>query len=597
MSDREYKRFAGQSVNNAGYHNHNWDLFHNGNELRDVSFPSLAAALKAIGSSQKTLYITTQHRITRSLTIPDNISLHVLQGGSFNVASGQVLTIPQPEAGNYQIFYGLGTVVSRKGRLNVFWWGAKGDGITDDYAPMQKTITQAQTAGIAVYIPSGARYRITQNLAITSSLTVYSDSIAGPRVFSGSSTLYGGPEIYFDASPSDRFAKASYALSIDTGSVGSEGFAQTRIRGIGISWSGLHAGGIYIEGAVDVGIEDCWLTGGLSNYGLGTQTGFGIYCLDAIVSKFTANTFRYMAYAIVAENYWNENVINENDFYTILDTCILLRGKDVASVRSTIAENNFISAKSGVKVCGNTNAVTIRENTFEIMTHNPIQATGTDPLDATSNGTPSNIRIRDNAFLACNGGVAGPHIQLLVDYATVSGNAVRNPAGGTTALVNVSSGSTGTVEIRDNDPDALTLATGDATVMSGISGTFTPALAFGGASVGITYAAATARYRKIEKNLVHVQGQIALSAKGSSTGNMTITGLPFVSENIGNLYCAPALRANNLTGITGNLQGALANNSQVIAISFLGTGALTNLTDANATNTTSFYFELTYRTT
>lgn len=64
-------------------------------------------------------------------------------------------------------------------------------------------------------------------------------------------------------------------------------------------------------------------------------------------------------------------------------------------------------------------------------------------------------------------------------------------------------------------------------------GTWTPVLAFGGASVGITYAAQAGTYTKIGR-LVTGRFVIVLSSKGSSTGAATIEGLPFtVGANLG----------------------------------------------------------------
>ena len=64
----------------------------------------------------------------------------------------------------------------------------------------------------------------------------------------------------------------------------------------------------------------------------------------------------------------------------------------------------------------------------------------------------------------------------------------------------------------------------------GDSGTFTPALDFGGAAVGLTYANRFGSYVRIG-NLVWFTIDIELSAKGSSTGTANITGLPFDLAN------------------------------------------------------------------
>ena len=57
-------------------------------------------------------------------------------------------------------------------------------------------------------------------------------------------------------------------------------------------------------------------------------------------------------------------------------------------------------------------------------------------------------------------------------------------------------------------------------------GTFTPTLAFGGASTGITYAVNSGSYTKIGR-LVTGRFVMVLSDKGSATGGATIEGLPF----------------------------------------------------------------------
>ena len=58
-------------------------------------------------------------------------------------------------------------------------------------------------------------------------------------------------------------------------------------------------------------------------------------------------------------------------------------------------------------------------------------------------------------------------------------------------------------------------------------GTWTPALKFGGANVGMT-GTFTGEYVKVG-GLVTVSGQLTLTAKGSSTGIVVVTGLPFVA--------------------------------------------------------------------
>ena len=72
------------------------------------------------------------------------------------------------------------------------------------------------------------------------------------------------------------------------------------------------------------------------------------------------------------------------------------------------------------------------------------------------------------------------------------------------------------------------------------TGSWTPVIAFGGASVGVTYTIQAGRYVRTG-NLVMATGQILLSSNGSSTGSVTITGLPFTSKNTTNQRHAPAV--------------------------------------------------------
>jgi hypothetical protein len=59
-------------------------------------------------------------------------------------------------------------------------------------------------------------------------------------------------------------------------------------------------------------------------------------------------------------------------------------------------------------------------------------------------------------------------------------------------------------------------------------GTWTPGVAFNGASVGITYGGRQGSYVKVGQ-MVYASFNIVMTSKGSSTGSSTITGLPFTS--------------------------------------------------------------------
>ena len=125
-------------------------------------------------------------------------------------------------------------------------------------------------------------------------------------------------------------------------------------------------------------------------------------------------------------------------------------------------------------------------------------------------------------------------------------------------------------------------------------GTWTPVIAFGGASVGITYSAQSGNYTKIG-NRVLVSCYVALSNKGSSTGAITITGLPFTSANTSFMFNSMSIAGFNLASISGSLQAYNApNTSTVSEITYLGTGTHTGLTNTNCNNNSSFMINFSY---
>lgn len=109
---------------------------------------------------------------------------------------------------------------------------------------------------------------------------------------------------------------------------------------------------------------------------------------------------------------------------------------------------------------------------------------------------------------------------------------------------------------------------------------WTPVVQIGGASTGITYTTQTGKYLQLGK-LVIAEFTIILSNKGSLTGNVLITGLPFAAQNsfgLCNISYYSAL-SSITTALVGFLQGAQINPCQQTG------SAPTNLTNANLNNT------------
>ena len=128
-----------------------------------------------------------------------------------------------------------------------------------------------------------------------------------------------------------------------------------------------------------------------------------------------------------------------------------------------------------------------------------------------------------------------------------------------------------------------------------VTGTWTPALDFGGATTGITYSSASGFYMHIGK-LVLIQGVIILTSKGSATGNANITGLPITS--LAGTYGLLTLAWQNMTSSYVNMVGFInagTDTASIRGITAAGTTNLTNVTDAGVANNAIIYIHGIYR--
>lgn len=126
---------------------------------------------------------------------------------------------------------------------------------------------------------------------------------------------------------------------------------------------------------------------------------------------------------------------------------------------------------------------------------------------------------------------------------------------------------------------------------------WTPSVAFGGASVGITYTTQNGFYERIG-NIVFYHVIITLSSKGSSTGDMTIEGLPFVVSANSNGTGVSVARFGQIT-LNANYTAMSARplgTTSYIQIQQVGSAqSAINVTDTNIANNSfisfcGFYF-------
>jgi hypothetical protein len=128
-------------------------------------------------------------------------------------------------------------------------------------------------------------------------------------------------------------------------------------------------------------------------------------------------------------------------------------------------------------------------------------------------------------------------------------------------------------------------------------GSWTPTLAGSGGQSGQAYTTQVGRYIKVGK-LVTCFGRLTMSTLGTVTGQVQISGLPFTSDNITNLYGDCHINYwNNLTSSLIQLSGQVLPNTAVVTL--LGAAAaatgLSTLAQADLANTTDFIFKVTYQ--
>lgn len=191
-------------------------------------------------------------------------------------------------------------------------------------------------------------------------------------------------------------------------------------------------------------------------------------------------------------------------------------------------------------------------------------------LSVTSSGTNENLTIdaKGSGTVTVN--------------ATGTGNVAVN------RLLDISAATAGQIQFP-----ATQNASSDANVLDDWEeGTWSPALKFGGASVGMTYSGQTGFYQKMGK-LVVCWLEIQLSAKGSSTGSATLTGFPFTAANNGD-YPAFNSTANSVTGDI--LKGYLTPNTAIADLTS-NVANSTAATDTIFSNTTKLQIQVIYSAT
>jgi len=259
-----------------------------------------------------------------------------------------------------------------------------------------------------------------------------------------------------------------------------------------------------------------------------------------------------------------------------------------SSVSSAHINSNHVSGASiGIAVTGGCGAVLVSNNTVD-GSDEVGMFVGTD----TSGQYPTACIVDGNLFTNCSatpGNIGVIAITGGTDH-LLQGNKVYLGTGSYDFACYVAAAVTGTKLVNNQfQIGALGVVSNPAfaSLEDYEEGTFTPALTFGGGATGLGYAARAGRYTK-KGRLVFYEMSIQLSAKGSSTGNASVGGLPYGAGVTPAARPTGSVMFQNMNSIgytiIGNVSGAgiaLQNGST--------TSELAQLTETNFNNNTNLF--------
>jgi len=224
-------------------------------------------------------------------------------------------------------------------------------------------------------------------------------------------------------------------------------------------------------------------------------------------------------------------------------------------------------------------------NAYTTSTYPDTNAVNTLLYASSANNMAALATANSSVLVTSAGGVPSlsttlPNINIGTPSAGVLTNCTGFPISGTTGY---GTGVATALAVNTNSTGGFAVET---------DSTFTPVMAFGGASTGVTYTVQTGYYTRIG-NTVTFAISILLSSKGSSTGAATITGLP-VASRAGPVDIYFTVGCTNLSFVNAPIS-AIDGGTSVLKIFFnFSRTVLTQATDTNFTNNTGIYITGTY---
>jgi hypothetical protein len=136
---------------------------------------------------------------------------------------------------------------------------------------------------------------------------------------------------------------------------------------------------------------------------------------------------------------------------------------------------------------------------------------------------------------------------------------------------------------------------GTSTPVDEVNFIWTPAISIGGSTTGITYTSALGNF-DVLNDTVTAEFKIVLSSIGALSGVVLLTGLPFAIGNTNGTHGIGFVTYYvNMAGITGPMLISGIEGTTTANLYLGGATGVTQVTQANLTNTTTIYGTLQYQ--
>ncbi len=517
-------------------------------------------------------------------------------------------------------------------------WGVKADGSTDDSAAIQACIDA--NPGKVIFFPP-ATYRITSTLTVSSDSTFLYGFGRASRILNATT---GGDAIHFTSTAS---LSTSYLNN-----VGMQGLyisrSSTASAGAGLRLTRVNSGhfsdfyildcpeGLQIRGGQLTKIFNFEVFASSSMSDLSGTADTNLLGID----ESATDGGTYQPCYTLSLSHFNVSASNRVQCAMRVASVDGLQGVNGYFARGKDAVIRYKSSRNGSYIAGVTwastyfDAVNMTTGAANVV-HIPDDSNASSFVYSIShaacdfgNCTAAGVLVRKAvSALGFDGGTILNTTTWGIDYEpgstsgtlTVSGTRMTgNSSGGATGVIRVSSATQANLS-----PTIVTTASASVYTFAGTvsrlhlggtasggtglmarsgtitfadystayAGSFTPTISFAGGTTGLTTSTASATY-SLSGGRCMGSVLIVLTAKGSSTGEVRIEGVPFTP--LQNAPCGLALDAVTSGVGDTHLSAVLASSTSRIRLFKLSAGTNTPLTDADLTNTTTIQLSFNY---